>query len=160
MHKNKDRLEGGSLYDRTVGKALNTFRNMSSEAQEKVTKGTVDKLIKKSGVTNELTQSNVRKYCIFVESMISAVRIDATGTGLNKIRTNILDNLPKDIEELFSGKQRLYSDRLPTQDEVFNFYWDVKEFQVIWGKLSLSKELLEGIVLNAKEKVEKGNGLL
>ena len=160
MHKNKKRIEGGSLYDRTIGKAIDTFKNMSGQSQRAISTGIADKLIKKSGVTNELSQSNVKKYCVFVESMISAVRHDNTGTGLSKIRSNILDNLPKDIEDLFTGKQRLYSDRLPTQDEVFNFYWDVKEFQDVWNKLGFSKELYEGIVLNAQKesqnKVEGG----
>jgi hypothetical protein len=155
VHKNKKRVEGGSLFNRTVGKAIDKFKDMSSESQQAVSRGIADKLIKKSGVTKELTQRNLKKYCVFVESMISAVRYDSTGTGLGKIRMNILNNLPKDIEELFSGKQRLYPDRLPTQEEVFNFYWDVKEFQDVWGKLTFSKELFEGMVLNAKTKIEK-----
>jgi hypothetical protein len=146
MHTNKKRLEGGSLYDRTVGQAVEKLKKMSTDAQQKVADKVTNQIVKRSGVTKDVTQKNLRRACILVLSTISASRFDTSGKALNKIRSEFMYDIQMDIEDLFKGTQRLFPDKLPTKDEVFNFYWGVKEFQDVWSKIGYKESDFKEIV--------------
>lgn len=114
------------------------FKSLSEKAQEKVTHTITNALVKKAGVTTDNSPDNVKRYCIFVGGLISAARHDPTGNAMNKIRVNILNNLPKDVADFVKhGK---------TKDEIINFYWDCKEFQELFNKLGFNKQTLESMV--------------
>lgn len=132
MIKAKKTLEANEM------KAAGVFNKLSEKTQNKVSTFVADKIIAKAGITNDNTQENIRKYSILVMSMISATKVDPTGQAINKIRQNILSNLPLDIKDFKNtGKNN---------EEIVKFYWDVLDFQKMWVKLGWDKEYLENLV--------------
>jgi hypothetical protein len=158
MHTNKKRLHGGELSENTdnpteekpsglIDRAKSAFKGLTQSAQDKIVDSTTKQIIKKAGVTEELSPKNLRKYCILVDAEISASRVDPTGGLLNGIRGNILDNLPKDIyDNLKVGK---------TQEQMFMFFWNEHLFRKVWDRLGLKEDDLRSIVANEAAKVKR-----
>jgi hypothetical protein len=119
-------------------KVVETFKNLSEKAQNKVASVVANQIIQKAGMTKESTQDNLAKYSKIVLSLISAAKYDPTGMGLNKIRQNIMTNLPPDLASFVKeGK---------TKEEIINFYWGVPEFTKVFEKLGWDRFTLEAMV--------------
>jgi hypothetical protein len=123
---------------RKAKKIAETFTSLNEKTQGKISHSVASTLVKSSGVTAESTPQNLRRYCIFVSSLLSAAKHDPTNMATNRIRGNIMNNLPKDIADAFKeGK---------TKEQIVDFYWGVQEFQELWAKLGYQKQDLVDIV--------------
>ena len=113
---------------------------------EKLIKSQAESLASKTGVTNQATQGNLRRYCKVVGGLINAARLDTTGKAMQKIRDNICDNLPKDFNDQFKAGK--------TMDEVRKFYW-IEEFVKIWYAMGLNKTFYDALVETEYKNVVK-----
>jgi cytochrome c-type biogenesis protein CcmH/NrfF len=121
------------------------FKNLSEKTQERVVHQAAPRIaqgiIKAAGVGMENTQENLKRYsqvCLTVT--IPACRFDPTGQALNKIRSNILKNLPPDMKKMLDeGKSR---------QEVIDFYTGVPEFMQVFKKLGWDETMIESLVEN------------
>jgi hypothetical protein len=146
LHTNKKRLPGGSLFER----ARQGFANLTEDAKQKVVKSTTEKLIKKSGVTSELSPQNLRRYCSFVSDQISASKLDVSGRALGKIRENVMTNIGLDLEDNFKSGKSI--------EDMTKFFWGEEKFQKLWEKLGLSFDNFKIIIDGAFEK-SQGKGV-
>ena len=125
-------------------KAKKVFEELPQEKQTEIANSVADKIVKKANVTEELSSSNLRRYCKLVEANIKAARFDSTGGAVNKIRLNILDNLPKDFhDDLKKG----YS-----KDYLVKFFYGEPSFVKIWNDLGLDFNMFETLLDKEVEK--------
>jgi len=129
-----------------IDKALQSFKSLPKNAQEKISGAVAKKLVGDYGINGETTQENLRRYSLLVLSMIEAAKLDPMGQALSKVRLNILQNLPRDIKDYLTGKQKLSSNEKATKEEIIAFYWGVPKFQEVFNKLDLTKDNLEAMI--------------
>jgi|GEM_PF-5854993 hypothetical protein len=122
------------------------FKNLSEKTQERVVHQAAPRIaqgiIKAAGVGMENTQDNLKKYAqVCLTVVIPAARFDATGQALNKVRDNILTNLPPDMKKMLKDGK--------TRQEVIDFYTGVPEFMQVFKKLGWDELMIESMVDNA-----------
>jgi outer membrane protein assembly factor BamE (lipoprotein component of BamABCDE complex) len=119
------------------------LQRLKQQAVEKAADKGSDVILKRHGITHEITRENVVKS---INGMLK-VMDSAMGRyyGVARYRADILKGMDKDVvTQLKSGMSK---------EEVLKFYWDIPEFQKIWAKLELEYPHLEKLIAD----VELGN---
>jgi hypothetical protein len=118
--------------------AREKFKSLSQDAQQKIADKVSSTIIKKAGVTDELSNANLRRYCKVVEAQIKVSKLDVSGGALSKIRSNILENLPKDIyDDLKKGHDVEY---------LTKFFYGEPSFVKIWNDLGLDFNMFKTLL--------------
>ncbi len=113
---------------------LNWLNRQSQQIKDKVADLTVNKQIQIWGIGKEINIENTRKACIKLENQIK----DIDQKKLNQTKINIVQGMYKETHDFIrNGK---------TKEEIFNFYWNIPEFQSCWIKLGFEDLNLKAII--------------
>lgn len=103
---------------------------------------TAQKLILKTGVTVEFTQTNLKLICKMYNNTLNIAP-----NYMPQTRSKLTSAIQDDITTLLkSGKSKL---------EVHDFYWQVEEFKQLWFRLNLTEKDLENIIDYCISELEK-----
>ena len=95
-----------------------------------------DVFLKRAGITKEITRDNVIKAIkVSLKVMDSPM---GNIYGIDKMRADVIRGMENECCQLLKSGE--------TKENVFNFYWGIPEFQIIWVKLGMDDNNLRVLI--------------